>query len=194
VPPREIRFALTETERTLRAIVREDSWQAIHVSGVDTHQASSVIDGFYDALEKKPAVWQRIADADGRVKDGMILRESNVSELAVPYDELAAILVNARRPPSLVTLNLYHSGARIARELVTQGANAAIGFSTRSTTNWRSSFPIVLLGVVPSGGIARSPGLPGRVASHAGPRRPVAWHRHRDLDGHQRLRRPHVRR
>jgi hypothetical protein len=128
VPPREIRFALTETERTLRAIVREESWQAIHVSGIDTHQASSVIDGFYDALEKKPAVWQRIADADGRVKDGMILRESNVSELAVPYDELAAILVNARRPPSLVTLNLYHSGARIARELVTQGANAAIGF------------------------------------------------------------------
>ena len=127
-PPREIRFALTETENSLRIIAREGAWQAIHVSGVDTHQASSVIDGFYDDMEKKPTVWQRIADADGRVKDGMILRAPNVSELAVPYDELAAVLVNPRRPPSLVTLNLYHSGARIAREFVTQGAYAAIGF------------------------------------------------------------------
>ena len=126
--PREIRFALTETERTLKRTVQSEPWEAIHVTGVDTHQAASVIPGFYDALQEKPLLWKRIADAEGRVRDGMILRESNVSELAVPYDELAAVLVNKRRPPNLVTLNLYHSGARMARELVAQGARAAIGF------------------------------------------------------------------
>ncbi len=126
--PREIRFALTETERALMRTVQSEAWEAIHVSGVDTHQASSVIPGFYDAVEEKPLVWTRIADQEGRVRDGMILRESNISELPVPYDELAALLVNRRRPPNLVTLNLYHSGARIARELVAQGARAAIGF------------------------------------------------------------------
>ena len=126
--PREIRFALTETERTLKRTVQSEPWEAIHVTGVDTHQAASVIPGFYDAAQEKPLEWKRIADAAGRVRDGMILRESNVSELAVPYDELAAVLVNRRRPPNLVTLNLYHSGARIARELVAQGSRAAIGF------------------------------------------------------------------
>ena len=126
--PREIRFALTETERTLKRTVQSEPWEAIHVTGIDTHQAASVIPGFYDALQEKPLLWKRIADAEGRVRDGMILRESNVSELAVPYDELATVLVNRKRPPNLVTLNLYHSGARIARELVAQGARAAIGF------------------------------------------------------------------
>lgn len=126
--PRDIRFALTETLRGLRRTIQSEPWEAIHVSGVDTHQASSVIPGFYDALQEKPLIWKRIADAEGRVRDGMILRESNISELAVPYDELAGVLVNRRRPPNLVTLNLYHSGARIARELVAQGARAAIGF------------------------------------------------------------------
>ena len=126
--PREIRFALTETEKTLKRTVFSEPWEAIHVTGIDTHQASSVVPGFYDALQEKPLVWKRIADAEGRVRDGMILRESNVSELPVPYDELATVLVNRRRPPNLVTLNLYHSGARVARELVAQGARAAIGF------------------------------------------------------------------
>ncbi len=125
---RVIRFALTETERTLAQTVRSEYWEAIHVSGVDTHQASSVFDDFYETIEEKnPSAWDRIA-VDDRVRDGMILRESNVAELPVPYDELAKVLVNPRKPPRLVTLNLYHSGARIARELVAQGARAAIGF------------------------------------------------------------------
>ena len=123
-----IRFALTETEKTLAQTVRSEPWEAIHVSGVDTHQASSVFDGFYDDIEEKhPSAWKRIA-VEGRVRDGMILRESNVAELPVPYDELAKVLVNRAKPPRLITLNLYHSGARIARELVAQGARAAIGF------------------------------------------------------------------
>jgi hypothetical protein len=58
----------------------------------------------------------------------MILRERNVPELPVPYDSLAEALVSPRRAPSLVTLNLYYSGARIAREFVRRGAHTAIGF------------------------------------------------------------------
>ena len=58
----------------------------------------------------------------------MILREPNVAELPVPYDELANVIINPKHPPSLVTLNLYYSGARIARELVRHGAHAALGF------------------------------------------------------------------
>jgi len=126
-PTRVIRFALTETERTLYNTVRSEPWEAIHVSGFDTHQAASVVPDFYEAIEEKKLVWKQITESE-RVADGMILREQNISELPVRYDQLANILVNKRRPPSLVTLNLYHSGARIARELVVQGANAAIGF------------------------------------------------------------------
>jgi hypothetical protein len=126
--PREIRFALTETVRDLKRTVQSEPFEAIHVSGVDAHQASSALPGFYDALQEKPLLWNRIADAEGRVQDGMIMRESNVSELAVSFRELAAVLVDRKRPPNLVTLNLYHSGARMARELVAQGARAAIGF------------------------------------------------------------------
>ena len=58
----------------------------------------------------------------------MVLRESNIAELPVWYDELATALINPAHPPALVTLNLYYSGARTARELVKQGAHTALGF------------------------------------------------------------------
>ena len=126
--PPEMRLALTETETRLHDTVRAERWDAIHVTGVDTHQAAALVPGFYQAIQDKPAVWDRIADANGRVRDGMILRASNVSELPVPWNELARLLVNPAGAPNLVTLNLHHSGARLARELVARGARAAIGF------------------------------------------------------------------
>jgi hypothetical protein len=94
------------------------------VTGIDTHQAAWKIEGFYDA---PPAAWGRIGTA-GEIPDGMILREANVAELPVPYQEVARALVNPDHRPSLVTLNLYYSGARTAREFVRLGANAAMGF------------------------------------------------------------------
>ena len=48
--------------------------------------------------------------------------------MPVNYVELAEVLVDPADPPSVVTLNLYHSGARMARELVVRGAFAALGF------------------------------------------------------------------
>ena len=71
-----------------------------------------------------------VIDADGRVRDGMILREGHVAELPVNYVDLADTLIDPAHPPSLVTLNLYHSGARTARELVRRGAHAAMGLLT----------------------------------------------------------------
>jgi hypothetical protein len=61
----------------------------------------------------------------------MVLREAGESERPVRYDGpdgLANILVSSKKPPYVVTLNLFYSGAHTARELVAKGAYAALGF------------------------------------------------------------------
>jgi hypothetical protein len=125
---RTMTIAYTESLTRLKKTVREKPWDVLHVTGIDTHQAAWLVEHFYDALAGKPAIWNAIADGAGRVRDGMILRERNVAELPVSYVDLAAALINPKSPPALVTLNLYYSGARTARELVKQGAQAALGF------------------------------------------------------------------
>jgi hypothetical protein len=104
------------------------NWEAIHVTGIDTHQAGWVIDDFYvDMKDKNKPLFESLIDSDGRLVDGIILRQDHESELPVRYDELARILVSPT-PPRIVTLNLYYSGARIARELVRNKAHVAVGF------------------------------------------------------------------
>ena len=113
----------TELVNTVRR-----NWEAIHVTGMDTHQAGWMIDDFYaDMKSKNKELFESLIDSDGRLADGMILRQDHESELPVRYDELARILVGPT-PPRIVTLNLYYSGARIARELVKNGAHVAVGF------------------------------------------------------------------
>jgi hypothetical protein len=58
--PREMRLALTETEQRLRDTVSDEPWDAIHVSGIDTHQAAALVPGFYKEIQEKPVVWDRI--------------------------------------------------------------------------------------------------------------------------------------
>ena len=123
--PRVMETSPTENLRQLKQRVRSDKWDALHVTGVDTHQAAWEIDGFYDPA---PRAGPRRVALDDDIPDGMILRESNVAELPVPYQAVAAALVNPKYPPALVTLNLYYSGARTAREFVRLGTNAAMGF------------------------------------------------------------------
>lgn len=119
----------TENLTQLKRRIRGTAWDVLHVSGLDTHQATWYLDSLYTELkDDKPAVWKKIVDPLDRIRDGMILRESNIAELPLPYDELASALIDSSRPPSLVTLNLYYSGARIAREMVARGAGAALGF------------------------------------------------------------------
>jgi hypothetical protein len=123
-PPRRMEISETERVGDLKKTVRKRTWGVIHVTGVDTHQAPLYLDDLYD----DPAIRKKIVDSAGRIRDGMICRDVNVPELPVSYEELARVLVNPQSPPDLVTLNLYHSGARTARELVRQGAHAALGF------------------------------------------------------------------
>jgi hypothetical protein len=128
-PQRIMEILETPQVSKLESTVRTKAWQVIHVTGVDTHQVTQFIPDLYDVLqEKSPAIWIKIADSSGRIRDGMILRQRNVAELPVNYDELAHLLVNPKQPPSVVTLNLYHSGARTARELVNHGTHVALGF------------------------------------------------------------------
>jgi hypothetical protein len=128
-PARILDVLQTPHVSKLESTIRGEHWDVIHVTGVDNHQVTQYIDGFYDDLKKnRPAVWDKTVDSAGHIRDGMILRQRNIAELPVNYEELARMLVNPRNPPSVVTLNLYHSGARTARELVRHGAHAALGF------------------------------------------------------------------
>jgi hypothetical protein len=127
-PQRTMIVSETESIPQLKRRIRGTRWDVLHVTGIDTHQAAWVVDDFYADLEKQPAAWQRAVNKAGNVRDGMILREQNVAELPVNYEELADILIDPKHPPALVTLNLYYSGARTARELVSRGAHAALGF------------------------------------------------------------------
>lgn len=103
--------------------VASSNWDAIHVSGVDTHHAAWLIDGFYDAFKTTEVI-----DDKNYLHDGMILRGDQASELPVRYTSLAPVLLGSRKAPQVITLNLYYSGARTSRELVRKGAYAALGF------------------------------------------------------------------
>lgn len=121
-------FVLNTPELSELQKKAEQNWEAIHVTGVDTQQAAWLIEDFYETIEQdNPTLWQDITSS-GRLRDGMILREGREIELPVPYDKLATALVGLKPAPRVVTLNLYYSGARIARELVRLGAHSALGF------------------------------------------------------------------
>ncbi len=114
------------TQLTQKVHNEREKWDAVHVTGVDTHQAAWLIEDFYSPDKLKS--WKNITDETGRLLDGMILREEYENESPVRYDELAPLLVNPKEPPRVISLNLFYSGARTARELVRRGAHAAIGF------------------------------------------------------------------
>ena len=145
----------TENLTQIKRRVRRTEWDVLHVSGLDTHQATWYLDSLYDELKaERPAVWKKIVDPLDRIRDGMILRESNVAELPVPYDDLASALIDAARPPSLVTLNLVLLGCAHRRERWSgRGARSRAGVPRRNRRRPRGAFlPGVLLGVVPAGG------------------------------------------
>ena len=108
---------------------RRRKWEAIHLSGVDTHQAGWFLPDFYkDLRERHPERLASVVDSSDKLCDGMLLREGREIEKPVCYGDLADALVNPDAPPYVITLNLYYSGARTARELVNRGAQAALGF------------------------------------------------------------------
>ncbi|WP_157113726.1 CHAT domain-containing protein [Bradyrhizobium embrapense] len=126
--PLEWETLKTPSFSKLKAELHSNNWEAVHVTGVDNHQAGWFIDNFYEDLESdSPDRLKAVMDVHGRLRDGMILWEGTDSELPVSFYQLAQTLVG-RHPPRIVTLNLYYSGARIGRELVKSGAHVALGF------------------------------------------------------------------
>jgi hypothetical protein len=125
-----LEFARTEAYSKLKDKIGKKAWQAIHVTGVDTHQVAWLIEDFYTAVTGRAAVARRaeVIDDSDCLLDGMILRGDYDSELPVRYDELADLLLESKGPPFVITLNLYYSGARTAREMVKRGAYATLGF------------------------------------------------------------------
>jgi hypothetical protein len=145
-----LHFSRTDSLEDLGQHLANHSWDAIHVTGIDTHQAAWLIQGYYDRFDtsegdqskdkasKQDTSKQKTDIFDsGRLKDGMILRGHRLSpgeggerqnELPTDYNKLAELLLSTREPPDVITLNLYYSGARTARELVRRGAYAALGF------------------------------------------------------------------
>jgi len=117
-------FARTEPFSRLQDMLRKKAWEVVHVTGVDTHQAAWLIEDFYSGVARSADV----IDKSDCLHDGMILRGDHDSELPVRYDELADLLLASKKPPGVITLNLYYSGARMARELVKRGVYAALGF------------------------------------------------------------------
>jgi hypothetical protein len=117
-------FSRTDPFSKLQDALRKKAWDVVHVTGVDTHQAAWEIEDFYTAVARRDDV----IDKSDRLHDGMILRGDRDSELPVRYDELADLLLGTKKPPGVITLNLYYSGARTARELVKRGVYATLGF------------------------------------------------------------------
>ncbi len=117
-------FSRTEAFTKLQDKIRETAWEAVHVTGVDTHQAAWLIEDFYSGVKRR----DEVIDKCDRLHDGMILRGDHDSELPVRYDKLADLLLASKKPPGVISLNLYYSGARTARELVKRGVYAALGF------------------------------------------------------------------
>jgi hypothetical protein len=129
-PKASMDISATEALEVLADRVRKQRWDVLHVTGVDTHQAAWMINSLYsqDELQGDPIIWKSIVDDQDCVEDGMIFRGADVAEHPVTFRALADSLIDRRNPPKLVTLNLYYSGARIAREMVRRGAFAAVGF------------------------------------------------------------------
>lgn len=125
---KEWRTSQSETVARLADRIAGLKPEVIHVSGVDNHQIvqPELIPGFYseetiEALVPEPP------------KDGMIVQGESLAEVPCDYTDLAAALVRPGKtgraaPPLLVTLNLYYSAGRLARECVSRGAHAALGF------------------------------------------------------------------
>ena len=120
------RISPSETLERMSARIGRFKPEVIHVSGVDNHQIvqPELIPGYYD----EPAIASRFP---GAPSDGMIVQGEDLAEVPCNYRDLAAALVrpgDKGAAPLLITLNLYYSAGRIARECVRRGAHAALGF------------------------------------------------------------------
>lgn len=131
------------TLQELAAYIRSASPAIIHVSGIDGYQGFSILkDQDSDEGEPDPDPPPKSVDPAGSAapvraaklppkvpKDGVYFRdESGEAKVESPEAVARALCSGEKNKPLLVTLNLYNSSARLASEIVTNGAAAAVGF------------------------------------------------------------------
>jgi hypothetical protein len=93
---------------TLEAHIKKGKPDVIHLAGIDSMQGSALL------------------QSTAPPQPGMYFSAGR-SEVVIEFDELAAILTALKRPPQLVSFNIYNSSSGAAA-VVRAGAGAAIGF------------------------------------------------------------------
>ncbi len=103
----------------LRTVIEKEKPNLIHIAGIDNNQARHLED---EQQEKRRS--------RRKPKDGIVFRSNATTKgyKEVPAETLARTLNASSGPLYLVTVNVYHSAARICSMAVAEGAHLAIGF------------------------------------------------------------------
>jgi hypothetical protein len=112
-------------DRRLREAVTEFTPSLVHWAGFDTHQAASLLPR---PDRGDPTSTSSDRRRDPSTLDGVAICGPGRDPMYVAAEWLAQLLVPQTRPPTLVSLNVYNSAARIAPRLVVAGAAHAVGF------------------------------------------------------------------
>ena len=106
------------TLEELNSYIRDNKPAVIHLAGVDSHQGREIL-----------SAWGEPIPSDFERADGLIMQAAQRGWESVNEHRLADALTNkGRHAPSLVSFNIYNSGARLAPIAVARGAKAALGF------------------------------------------------------------------
>ncbi len=102
----------------LRDRIAADKPGIVHLAGVDSHQGREILTAWGEPI---PSSFERA--------DGLIMQAAPAGWESVNEESLAEALTSkGKHAPSLVSFNIYNSGARLAPIAVAKGAHAAIGF------------------------------------------------------------------
>ncbi len=111
-------------DRRLREAMTDLAPGLIHWAGFDTHQAATLLH-VSDRVDPSTSDRRR----DPSTLDGVaICGSGGRAPMFLTADWLAQFLASGARPPTLVSLNIYNSAARIAPRLVVAGAAHVVGF------------------------------------------------------------------
>ncbi len=112
----------------------------LHLAGVDTHQAISLL-----GLERKYPSRDR--------HDGLAMRATELDEpmTIADADVLAEAACGAASKPDLVMCNFYNSASRVAARMVARGAKTAIGYHDVIDDNMAVLFCTTLYGQLAEG-------------------------------------------
>jgi hypothetical protein len=108
----EFELLYSPTIEELEAKVRDFRPNAVHLTGVDSHEGAEILE----------------LGRDRHRRDGVYLNDRNGQPAMVESHQLAAVLNSGPVKPALVTCNTYHSAPRTCALSVAQGAELGLGF------------------------------------------------------------------